>query len=212
MRPKQVTTRAWQHTRPLASGDVGETMFGRGVTCNPALVLRPSGLIGLEGDSEEDLAAIHALGLPDTITVRSSQLDKQHRWYRPPASGDGAVRRFRFEHGVVSADEHRYLLCPPAIHPSRRRVLVPARARPRRDRDRRAPRRRLRRMRAAGAGEQREAARSRPRVDPAAKVAVRRPPRRDLQVRVLAASLDDSPRTRSCGWRSSTTASNAIRR
>jgi hypothetical protein len=119
MRAKQVTTKAWQHTRPLASGDAGETVFGRGLSCNPALVLRPSNLIGFECDSEQDLVAIEELGLPDTITVRSSAPHKRHFWLRPPPELETVpYAAFRFESGQVNADGERYLLCPPAFHPS----------------------------------------------------------------------------------------------
>jgi hypothetical protein len=119
MHPKQVRTKAWQHTRPLGSGDAGEAIFGRGLSCNPALVLRPSGLVALECDSEEDFAAIAGLGLPPTITVRTSQSYKRHYWFRPPAGLDVLpFVAFRFEHGRVYADDQRYLLAPPALHPT----------------------------------------------------------------------------------------------
>jgi KaiC/GvpD/RAD55 family RecA-like ATPase len=119
LRPKQVTTKAWQHKRPLADGNAGETEFGRGITQNPAVILRPSGLVGLECDSEEDLAAIEALKLPRTITVRSSEPYKRHFWFRPPSTLETVPYvAFRFEYGNVFADDQRYLLMPPAIHPS----------------------------------------------------------------------------------------------
>jgi molecular chaperone DnaK len=82
--PKKVTTEGWQHTRPLANGDVGEDVFGRGLVCNPAIVLRPSGLIGVECDGEHDLARIESFGLPATLTEQSSLPTKQHRYFRPP--------------------------------------------------------------------------------------------------------------------------------
>ena len=76
-------------------------MFGRGLICNPALVLRPRGLIGLECDSEQDLAAIEELGLPATITVRSSLPYKRHFWFRPPAELETSPYvAFRFENGT----------------------------------------------------------------------------------------------------------------
>jgi hypothetical protein len=117
-RPKQMIIQGWQHTPSLASGDHGEAAFGRGVTCNPALVLGAS-VIGIECDSEEDLAAVEALGLPATITVCSSAPFKRHWWWRPPAELETVpFVAFRFEHGRVSADTERYLLIPPSIHPS----------------------------------------------------------------------------------------------
>lgn len=118
-RPKQVMTRAWQHTRPLATGDAGAAVFGRGLTSNPALVLRPSNLVGFECDGREDLAAIEELGLPATITVQSSAPCKRHYWFRPPARLETLPYvAFRFESGQVNADTNRYFLPPPAIHPS----------------------------------------------------------------------------------------------
>jgi hypothetical protein len=119
MRLKQVTTRGWQHTRPLGGGHAGETLFGRGLTCNPAGVVRASAALALECDSEEDLAAIVELGLPATITVRSSAAYKRHFWFRPPSPLETLpFVAFRFESGKVNADSERYLLLPPAIHPS----------------------------------------------------------------------------------------------
>jgi AAA domain-containing protein/bifunctional DNA primase/polymerase-like protein/primase-like protein len=119
-RAKQVTTHAWQTTKPLPDGSFAAGLFKvRGLKRNPALVLRPSGLIGLECDSEQDLAAIEALGLPATITVCSSAPHKRHYWFRPPAELETLPYvAFRFEHGNVNADGERYLLMPPAIHPS----------------------------------------------------------------------------------------------
>jgi AAA domain/Bifunctional DNA primase/polymerase, N-terminal/Primase C terminal 1 (PriCT-1) len=119
MRAKQVTTQAWQHTRPLADGEVGETVFGRGLNSNPVVVLRTSNLFGFECDSEQDLQAIESLGLPPTITVRSSAPYKRHFWFRPPPGLEAVpYTAFRFESGKVNADTERYLLCPPALHPS----------------------------------------------------------------------------------------------
>jgi len=117
--PKKVTTKGWQHTQPLADGDHGEAMFGRGLTCNPAIVLRPSGLIGVECDGEEDLARVEALGLPATLTERSSLPTKQHRYFRLPAELEVVTKvSFRFESGNVTAAESNYYVCAPAVHPS----------------------------------------------------------------------------------------------
>ena len=143
MRPKQVKTRAWQTTRPLANGEVG----GRPVRHpRPEAETRrsccgPSGLIGLECDSEQDLAAIAAARVAgDGHRRHRPAWFRRHRWYRPPArDGDGPYVAFRFEHGNVNADEHRYLLMPPAIHPSGADLFVLAWARARRGRARRAP-------------------------------------------------------------------------
>lgn len=119
VRPKRVTTPSWQHTQPLATAREGEAKFGQGVSKNPALVLRASGLVGLECDTEEGLARIAALGLPDTVTVRSSEPYKRHYWFRPPSELEQVpLVCFRFEKAGLRADKERYLLPPPALHPS----------------------------------------------------------------------------------------------
>jgi hypothetical protein len=118
-RPKTVTTKGWQHTRPLSDGGFGAGVFARGLKHNPVVVLRPSGLIGIECDTEEGLARIDALGLPETVTVCSSLPYKRHLWLRPsPELEQLPVVAFRFETAGLSADSERYLLCPPALHPS----------------------------------------------------------------------------------------------
>ena len=117
--PKRVTTSGWQFTKPLANADVGETIFGRGLTCNPGINLRTSGLVGIESDGPEDLAAIEALELPPTLTERSSQATKLHFYFRPPAELEALPKvSFRFEAGNATAAENNYYLCAPAIHKS----------------------------------------------------------------------------------------------
>lgn len=117
---KRVTTKGWDKTTPLADGDFGAAyVAGRGTTKNPVVVLRPSNLIVLECDTEDDLARIMALDLPETITVRSSETYKQHFWFRPPRELEALpFVAFRFESGKLTADSGRYFLCPPATHPS----------------------------------------------------------------------------------------------
>lgn len=117
---KRVLTKGWDKTTPLADGDFGAAyVAGRGATKNPVVVLRPSNLIVLECDSEEDLVRIKELGLPETITVRSSEAYKQHFWFRPPRGLEALpFVAFRFESGKLTADSGRYFLCPPAVHPS----------------------------------------------------------------------------------------------
>lgn len=117
---KRVTTQGWDQTKPLSSGDFGASFVaGRGTTRNPVIVLRPSNLVVLECDTEDDLLRIEALGLPVTITVRSSKPYKRHFYYRPPADLERlAAVAFRFESGKLTADSGRYFLAPPSIHPS----------------------------------------------------------------------------------------------
>jgi hypothetical protein len=118
-RPKRVTTEGWQHTTPLVSGDLGETIFGQGTAKNPAVVLRPSGLVGIDCDTEGGLARIAALGLPETVTVCSSKPYKRHYWWRPPPELEQLpFVAFRFEDAGLGADAGRYFLVPPAFHPS----------------------------------------------------------------------------------------------
>lgn len=117
---KRVTTREWDKTVPLADGAYGESyVAGRGVQKNPAIVLRPSNLVVLECDTEEDLVRIESLDLPETITVRSSKPYKRHYYFRPPAELEALPYvAFRFESGKLTADSGRYFLAPPSIHPS----------------------------------------------------------------------------------------------
>jgi hypothetical protein len=117
---KRVTSRGWDKTAPLADGGYGASyVAGRGLNKNPAIVLRPSNLIVLECDSEDDLIRIEALGLPETVTVRSSEPYKRHYYFRPPPELESLpFVAFRFESGKLTADSGRYFLAPPAIHPS----------------------------------------------------------------------------------------------
>lgn len=110
----------WDRTGRLADGNFGEALIGnRGKTKNPAIVLRPSELVVLECDTEDDLHRIQTLGLPETLTVRSSKPYKRHFYFRPdPAMEMLPYVAFRFESGKVTADTGRYFLAPPAIHPS----------------------------------------------------------------------------------------------
>lgn len=117
---KRVTTRGWDKTAPLADGPFGSALLaGRGDKRNPAIVLRPSNLIVLECDTEEDLIRIEQLGLPVTLTVRSSKPYKRHYYFRPAPELEALPYvAFRFESGKLTADTGRYFLAPPSIHPS----------------------------------------------------------------------------------------------
>lgn len=117
---KRCTTRGWETTTPLPGPDYGAALIAnRGYARNPVIVLRPSQLIGLECDSEEDLGRIEGLGLPLTATVRSSQPFRRHYYFRP-ADGLGSLPfvAFRFESGRLTADATRYFVAPPSAHPS----------------------------------------------------------------------------------------------
>lgn len=117
---KRVTTKGWDQTKPLATGDYGAGLLKeRGLQRNVAVVLRPSNLVVLECDSEIDLVAIEELFLPTTLTVRSSEPYKRHFYFRPPEALEALPYvAFRFESGRVTADSGRYFLAPPSLHPS----------------------------------------------------------------------------------------------
>ncbi len=117
---KRVTSKGWDQTSPVATGDFGAALLkGRGDKHNVAVVLRPSNLIVIECDSEDDLIAIEELDLPATLTVQSSEPYKRHFYFRPP---EGLTTlpyvAFRFESLRVTADAGRYFLAPPSLHPS----------------------------------------------------------------------------------------------
>lgn len=108
----------WDKTDPLPDGPFGAALLkGRGAKHNPAVVLRRSSLVGIECDTPEGLEQILALDLPATVTVQSSAPHKLHFWFRPP-NGSASYAAFRLERAGVCADKGRYLLCPPALHPS----------------------------------------------------------------------------------------------
>lgn len=117
---KKVTTAGWETTRPLAGADYAAGLIPeRARNRNVAIVLRPSNLVVLECDSEEDLVRIEQLQLPQTITVRSSKPYKRHFYFRPPPELERLPYvAFRFESGKLTADAGRYFLAPPSIHPS----------------------------------------------------------------------------------------------
>lgn len=117
---KRVTARGWDKTQPLADGEYGASYIaGRGVNRNPAIVLRPSNLIVLECDTEDDLVRIQGLDLPTTLTVRSSKPYKRHYYFRPAPELEALPYvAFRFESGKLTADSGRYFLAPPSIHPT----------------------------------------------------------------------------------------------
>jgi hypothetical protein len=113
----------WNDTAPLAGGDVGAAFVrGCGAGRNPAVVLGNSNLVGIDCDGAAEVERLLALELPPTVTVQSSAADQLHFWYRPP-NGETPFCAFRFERGKVTADAGRYLLCPPALHPSGREYV-----------------------------------------------------------------------------------------
>lgn len=117
---KRVTAQGWDKAAPLTTPDYAAGLIAeRGKTRNVAIVLRPSNLIVLECDTEDDLLRIQSLDLPETITVRSSKPYKRHFYFRPAETLTALPYvAFRFESGKLTADSGRYFLAPPSIHPS----------------------------------------------------------------------------------------------
>ena len=118
--PKRVTTPGWQHTRPLDGPHKGVALLtSRGQHLNPAINLRTSGLVGVESDGPDDLARLEALGLPETLTERSSRPTRLHLYFRPPPELETITKvSFRFEGGALKAATNNYYVCAPARHPS----------------------------------------------------------------------------------------------
>jgi hypothetical protein len=118
-RPKKVTTPAWQTTQPLPHAARGVALLtSRGQHMNPAITLRTSGLVGIECDGDEDLARVHALGLPATLTERTSAPSKLHFYFRAPELETLPKVSFRFESGKLTGAANNYYVCAPALHPS----------------------------------------------------------------------------------------------
>ena len=127
---KRVTSQGWDRTERLPDGAFGAALLaGRGLKRNPAVVLRPSGLIGVDIDGPEGVAHLRRIvpeGMPRTVTVETGKDAGYHLWYRPPA---GTSSRIVFiELGTVTPESPsgirpktgQYLVCPPALHPSGR--------------------------------------------------------------------------------------------
>jgi hypothetical protein len=116
---KRCTVAGWPKTNPLSGelGSVAGQVAQRLKTRNPVTVLRASGLIGIECDSHEDVDHFLSFGAPATLTARSSEEWKRHFYFRAPEPNLPNAA-FRFELGKITADAGRYLVTPPALHPS----------------------------------------------------------------------------------------------
>ena len=109
----------WRQAEPLPHAARGVAlMTSEGQHRNPALVARASRLIVVETDTPERLAELHALGIPETVTVQSSAPYKRHHWFRPWGEAMPAHASIRLEAAAVTADADRLYLVPPAIHPT----------------------------------------------------------------------------------------------
>lgn len=109
----------WDRERRLGDAEFAAGLFRtRGQTRNPCVVLRASGLLGIEVDTPDDLRAYGELGLPRTATARSSEPHRKHFYFRPPEGAFPSHFGFRFESGRVFADTGRYFVAPPSLHPT----------------------------------------------------------------------------------------------
>jgi hypothetical protein len=119
---KRVTARGWDKTRPLAHPEQGAAILRtRGQHANPAIVLRPSRMVGVDIDGPSGIALAKRYvpeGLPRTVTVETGKDSGFHVWYRAP---EGPSTAF-VELGAsgVTAKRNQYMVGPPAIHPSGR--------------------------------------------------------------------------------------------
>ena len=119
---KAVTRTGWDKTRPLANAEQGAGLLAAGCEKrNPAVVLRPSGLVGVDVDGPGGVELLRRLvpeGMPRTVAVETGKDAGYHLWYRAP---DGARSAF-VELGPegVTAKANQYLVVPPAVHPSGR--------------------------------------------------------------------------------------------
>jgi hypothetical protein len=113
----KVCTRKWDERAKPVNGNLGAAagqIATRLKTRNPIIALRNSGLVGIDCDSEEDIAAFKTFGAPPTYSVRTSK--GRHFYYRAPT--DATVHALLFENGTIQAKANQYFVAPPAIHPS----------------------------------------------------------------------------------------------
>ena len=120
---KRVTRRGWDRTRPLRDANHGAGLLAAGCERrNPAIVLQPSGLVGIDVDGPEGVEHVRRLvpeGLPPTISVATGRaISGYHLWYRAP---DGARSAFvQLGPEGIQTKTNQYLVCPPAVHSSGR--------------------------------------------------------------------------------------------
>jgi putative DNA primase/helicase len=109
--------RGWDKTELVRNADFAAGLFAaRGQQRNPALVLGPSGLIGIDVDSEQGRLRLLGYGpLPKTVVVTTG--NGWHLWFRPPRETrltkiEVTAQHVKLTHGAG------YFICPPAIHTS----------------------------------------------------------------------------------------------
>jgi hypothetical protein len=117
--PAAKISKRWQ-SRPdrLADAEHGAGIFRRGLTRNPVVSLKASGLIGVDVDGEAGHGLCRKLvrgGFPVTVSVRSGRPDGGvHLWFRPAEGISPAKIEFSADGLKISSDG--YLVIPPAIH------------------------------------------------------------------------------------------------
>jgi hypothetical protein len=119
---KRVRENGWNKTIRLSDGNHGASLVrGRGARRNPAVVLGPSGLLGVDNDGPEGVALLRRHvpeGLPLTVTVLTGKDDGYHFWFRRPPDAATSFVELGPEGVIVKANQ--YLLAPPSLHPSGR--------------------------------------------------------------------------------------------
>ena len=119
---KRVTARGWDRTPRLADPEQGAAILRtRGERRNPAIVLRPSGLVGVDVDGPEGVELLRRLvpeGMPRTVAVETGKNAGYHLWYLAPDGGRSAFVELGPEGVTTKAGQ--YIIAPPAVHPSGR--------------------------------------------------------------------------------------------
>ncbi len=112
---KRVTARGWDRTPRLADPEQGAAILRtRGERRNPAIVLRPSGLVGVDVDGPEGVELLRRLvpeGMPRTVAVETGKNAGYHLWYLAPDGGRSAFVELGPEgvtdEGRASTSSHR---------------------------------------------------------------------------------------------------------
>ena len=110
-------TGSWNRTDPLpgekfAAGYVSARCKSK----NPAIVLAPSGLLGIDIDGPEGAARFAEVvgDLPTTVTVDTGK--GTHLYFRPPEGVRGVAGVEFGKEGGITPSAGRYFVCPPAQH------------------------------------------------------------------------------------------------
>jgi putative DNA primase/helicase len=116
---KRVTVRGWDRTPRLVDPEQGAAILrARGERRNPATVLRPSGLIGIDIDGADGVGLVRRLvpeGLPRTVAVETGAEASYHLYFLAPVGARSAFVELGPE--GVTTKTNQYLVAPPAFHP-----------------------------------------------------------------------------------------------